>query len=277
MSLVLAGVPIGRAGDASPRLVEALATADVIAAEDTRRATRLCRDLDVTYTGRLLSYFEANEAERTPQLLEVLREGRTVLLVTDAGMPSVSDPGFRLVAAAAAEDLPVTCLPGPSAVTTALAVSGLPSDRFCFEGFLPRKAGERRARLGELAAERRTAVYFEAPHRLGACLADMAAVLGERRAVVCRELTKTHEEIARGTLAELAERFSGEVLGEVTVVVEGAAPITVETSPEELARLVSVREQSGEPRKEAIAGVARELGVHRRDVYDAVVASRSRP
>jgi 16S rRNA (cytidine1402-2'-O)-methyltransferase len=274
MSLVLAGVPIGRAGDASPRLVEALGTAELIAAEDTRRLTRLCRDLGVTYTGRLVSYFEGNEAERTPQLLEALRAGQTVLLVTDAGMPSVSDPGYRLVSAAAAEDLPVTCLPGPSAVTTALAVSGLPSDRFCFEGFLPRKPGERRARLRELAAERRTAVLFEAPHRLHACLVDMAEVLGERRAAVCRELTKTHEEIARGTLPELAERFSGEVLGEVTVVVEGAVPIAVEVTSDELARLVAVREASGEPRKDAIAGVAQELGVPKRDVYDAVVAGR---
>lgn len=275
MSLVLAGVPIGRVSDASPRLAELLGTADVIAAEDTRRLTRLCHDLGVTYTGRLVSCFEGNETERIPQLLEALHQGQTVLLVTDAGMPSVSDPGFRLVAAAAAEDLPVTCLPGPSAVTTALAVSGLPSDRFCFEGFLPRKPGERRSRLEELAAERRTAVFFEAPHRLHDCLVDMAEVLGARRAVVCRELTKTHEEIARGSLAELAERFSGEVLGEVTVVVEGAAPVTVESTPEELARLVSVREQSGELRKDAIAGVARELGVPKREVYDAVVRSRS--
>jgi 16S rRNA (cytidine1402-2'-O)-methyltransferase len=275
MSLVLAGVPIGRAGDASARLVEYLGTADVIAAEDTRRLTRLCHDLGVTYTGRLVSYFEGNEAERTPQLLAALREGQTVLLVTDAGMPSVSDPGFRLVAAAAAEELPVTCLPGPSAVTTALAVSGLPSDRFCFEGFLPRKAGERRGRLSQLVAERRTAVFFEAPHRLGATLADMAAVLGDRRAVVCRELTKTHEEIVRGTLAELAERFSGEVLGEVTIVVEGAAPVAVDAAPEELARLVAVREASGEPRKEAIAGVAQELCVPKREVYEAVVSLRS--
>ena len=275
MSLVLAGVPIGRATDASPRLVAALGSAQVIAAEDTRRLTRLCRDLGVTYTGRLVSYFEGNEVERTPQLLEALRAGETVLLVTDAGMPSVSDPGFRLVAAAAAEGLQVTCLPGPSAVTTALAVSGLPSDRFCFEGFLPRKAGERRARLIELAAERRTAVFFEAPHRLGECLRDMAEVLGDRRAVVCRELTKTHEEIARGTLPELAERFAGEVLGEVTVVVEGAAPVTVEATPGELARLVSVREASGEPRKDAIAGVAQELGVPKRQVYDAVVSGKS--
>lgn len=276
MPLLLAGVPIGRPDDASPRLREALATADVVAAEDTRRLTRLCRDLDVRYTGRLVSYFDGNEVERTPQLVAALRAGETVLLVTDAGMPSVSDPGFRLVAAAAAEDLPVTCLPGPSAVTTALAVSGLPSDRFCFEGFLPRKGGERRARLEELAAERRTAVFFEAPHRLGDCLTDMAAVLGpQRRAVVCRELTKTHEEVRRGSLAELAERFSGDVLGEVTLVVEGAAELLVESTPQELARLVGVREQTGEPRKEAIAGVARELGVPRRAVYDAVLAAKA--
>ena len=274
--LILAGVPIGQPGDASKRLCDALVSAEVIAAEDTRRLTRLCRDLDLAYTGRLVSYFEGNEPERTPVLLAALRAGETVLLVTDAGMPSVSDPGYRLVAAAAAEALPVTCLPGPSAVTTALAVSGLPSDRFCFEGFLPRKAGERRARLAELAAERRTAVYFEAPHRLGACLVDMASVLGRgRRAVVCRELTKTHEQIARGSLSALAEQFSGEVLGEVTVVVEGAPVHAVEVTPSELARLVAAREATGEPRKEAIAGVAQELGVPRRDVYDAVLAAKA--
>ena len=273
--LLLAGVPIGQPGDASPRLRTALAAADVVAAEDTRRLKRLCADLGVAVSGRVVSYFDGNEVERTPSLLESLRDGLTVLLVTDAGMPSVSDPGYRLVAAAAAEELPVSCLPGPSAVTTALAVSGLPSDRFCFEGFLPRKGGERRGRLSELAAERRTTVLFEAPHRLGAALADMVSVLGpDRRAVVCRELTKTHEEVRRGSLGELAERFSGEVRGEVTVVLEGAAAPVVETTPEELVRLVSDREQSGEPRKEAIAGVARELGVARREVYAAVVASK---
>ena len=276
MPLLLAGVPIGQPGDASVRLREALATATVIAAEDTRRLTRLCHDVGVTYTGRLVSYFDGNESERTPLLLAALRAGDTVLLVTDAGMPSVSDPGYRLVAAAALEDLPVSCLPGPSAVTTALAVSGLPSDRFCFEGFLPRKGGERRARLVELAAERRTAVFFEAPHRLGECLADMAAVFGgARRAVVCRELTKTHEEVRRGSLADLADRFSGEVRGEVTVVVEGAPAPVVDVSPVELARLVAVREGTGEPRKEAIAGVAQELGVPRREVYSAVLAAKS--
>ena len=275
MPLLLAGVPIGQPGDASARLCEALASAQVVAAEDTRRLHRLCRDLGVELTGRVVSYFEGNEAQRAPQLLAALQAGELVLLVTDAGMPSVSDPGYRLVAAAAEAGLPVSCLPGPSAVTTALAVSGLPSDRFCFEGFLPRKGGERRTRLSALAAERRTAVFFEAPHRLGEALADMAAVLGaDRRAVVCRELTKTYEQIARGSLVELAGQFAGEVRGEVTVVVEGAAEPLVESTPVELARLVAVREASGEPRKESIAGVARELGVPRRDVYDAVVRSK---
>ena len=275
MPLVLGGAPLGRPGDASPRLAQALADAEIIAAEDTRRLHRLCADLGVRPSGRVVSCFEGNEERRVPELLEAVREGRTVLLVTDAGMPTVSDPGFRLVAAAALEQLPVTCLPGPSAVTTALAVSGLPSDRFCFEGFLPRKAGERRARLTALQAERRTAVYFEAPHRLADCLADMAAVLGgTRRAVVCRELTKTHEEVLRGSLAELAQWAQGEVRGEITVVVEGAPEPVVEASPQELVRLVGVREQAGLTRKEALAAVAAETGLPRREVYDAVVAAK---
>jgi 16S rRNA (cytidine1402-2'-O)-methyltransferase len=274
--LVLAGAPIGRPGDASARLREELAGAEVIAAEDTRRLHRLCRDLDVVLRGRVLSYFEGNEARRTPELLDALRAGQRVLLVTDAGMPTVSDPGYRLVAAAAAEDLPVTCVPGPSAVTTALAVSGLPTDRFCFEGFLPRKAGERRARLGALAAERRTAVFFEAPHRLADALADMAAALGpDRRAVVCRELTKTHEEVRRGTLAELATWAAPGVLGEITVVVQGAPEPAVELTVDELVRQVAVREDAGLTRKEAIAAVAQENGVMRRDVYDAVVRAKA--
>lgn len=278
MPLVLAGAPIGRAGDASGRLAEELAVAEVVAAEDTRRLRRLCADLGVTLGGRVVSYFEGNETTRTPELLEALRAGTRILLVTDAGMPTVSDPGYRLVAAAAAEDLPVTCVPGPSAVTTALAVSGLPSDRFCFEGFLPRKAGERRARLSALQAERRTAVLFEAPHRLPACLADMAEVLGaERRAVVCRELTKTHEEIRRGTLAELAAWAAGGVRGEVTVVVEGAPEPEVDLTPAELVRLVGVREQAGLSRKEAIAAVGSENGLPKREIYDAVVAQKGQP
>jgi len=273
--LVLAGVPIGRPGDASARLSAALATAEVVAAEDTRRLHRLCADLGVTPTGRVVSCFEGNEERRVPELLDALRAGRTVLLVTDAGMPTVSDPGFRLVAAAAAEDLPVTCLPGPSAVTAALAVSGLPSDRFCFEGFLPRKAGERRTRLAALQAERRTAVLFEAPHRLADCLADMADVLGgQRRAVVCRELTKTHEQVLRGTLGELAAWARGEVRGEITLVLAGAPEPAVDATPSELARLVGVRELAGLTRKEAVQAVASETGLPRRDVYDAVVAAK---
>jgi len=276
MPLVLAGAPIGQAADASGRLRDELATADVIAAEDTRRLQRLCRDLDVRFTGRVVSYFEGNEDRRTPELLDALRAGQRVLLVTDAGMPTVSDPGYRLVAAAAAEDLAVTCVPGPSAVTTALAVSGLPSDRFCFEGFLPRKAGERRARLGLLAAERRTAVFFEAPHRLAEALADMADTLGaDRRAVVCRELTKTHEEVRRGTLGELATWAADGVRGEITVVVAGAAAPDVDLSPDELVRQVLVREAAGLSRKDAVAAVAQETGTARRDVYDAVVAAKA--
>ena len=275
--LVLAGAPIGRSDDASPRLVAALASAELIAAEDTRRLHRLCADLGVVLTGRVVSYFEGNEAQRTPDLLAALRAGQRVVLVTDAGMPTVSDPGYRLVAAAAAEDLPVTCVPGPSAVTTALAVSGLPTDRFCFEGFLPRKAGERRARLGELQADRRTTVLFEAPHRLADALADMAAVLGpERRAVVCRELTKTYEEVVRGTLPELVAWAAGGVRGEVTLVLEGAPAPTVDLTPAELVRQVGVREAAGLTRKEAIVAVASETGLPRRDVYDAVVALKPR-
>ena len=275
MPLVLAGAPIGRSTDASARLREELAAAEVIAAEDTRRLHRLCHDLDVTLTGRVLSYFDGNEVRRTPELLDALRAGQRVLLVTDAGMPSVSDPGYRLVAAAAAEDLPVTCVPGPSAVTTALALSGLPSDRFCFEGFLPRKGGERRARLGELAAERRTAVFFEAPHRLAETLTDMAAVLGaDRPAAVCRELTKTYEEVRRGPLGDLAAWAADGVRGEITLVVGGAPESTVELTAGELVRQVGVREEAGLTRKEAVAAVAQETGVPKREVYDAVVQAK---
>ena len=199
---------------------DALATADIVAAEDTRRLRRLAADLDVRISGQVVSYFEANEVARTPELIEHLRAGRRVLLVTDAGMPSVSDPGYRLVVAAIAEGIAVTCLPGPSAVTTALVLSGLPVDRFCFEGFLPRRAGERATRLRELAGEPRTMVFFEAPHRLGESLAALADAFGpERPAAVCRELTKTYEEVRRGPLAELVTWAAGGVRGEITVVV----------------------------------------------------------
>jgi 16S rRNA (cytidine1402-2'-O)-methyltransferase len=273
---VLAGTPIGDVADAPPRLAEELAGADVVAAEDTRRLRRLTQALGVTPKGRVVSYFEGNESARTPELVEELLGGARVLLVTDAGMPSVSDPGYRLVAAAVEKGVRVTAVPGPSAVLTALALSGLPVDRFCFEGFLPRKAGERRSRLREVAGERRTLVYFEAPHRLDDTLAAKAEVFGaDRRAAVCRELTKTYEEVRRGPLAELARWAADGVRGEITVVVEGAP----EAAPEELdaaelVRRVRVREEAGERRKEAIAAVAVEAGLPKRVVFDAVVAAK---
>ncbi|GAA1418408.1 16S rRNA (cytidine(1402)-2'-O)-methyltransferase [Streptomyces thermospinosisporus] len=275
-TLVLAGTPIGDVSDAPPRLAEELAAADVVAAEDTRRLRRLTQALGVTPKGRVVSYFEGNESARTPELVEELAGGARVLLVTDAGMPSVSDPGYRLVAAAVERDVRVTAVPGPSAVLTALAVSGLPVDRFCFEGFLPRKAGERLARLREVAGERRTLVYFESPHRLDDTLAAMAEVFGgTRRAAVCRELTKTYEEVRRGELAELAAWAAEGVRGEITVVVEGAPDKSgEEVGAEELVRRVRVREEAGERRKEAIAAVAVEAGVPKRVVFDAVVAAK---
>ncbi|NLU70002.1 16S rRNA (cytidine(1402)-2'-O)-methyltransferase [Streptomyces sp. HNM0574] len=274
--LVLAGTPIGDVEDAPPRLAKELETADIVAAEDTRRLKRLTQALGVRPAGRIVSYFEGNEAARTPELAEALASGARLLLVTDAGMPSVSDPGYRLVAAAVERDVPITAVPGPSAVLTALALSGLPVDRFCFEGFLPRKRGERLSRLGEVAAERRTLVYFEAPHRLDATLEAMAEVFGaERRAAVCRELTKTYEEVKRGPLGELAAWAAEGVRGEITVVVEGAPePDPGELDATELARRVAVREEAGERRKEAIAEVAKDAGVPKREVFDAVVASK---
>lgn len=273
---MLAGTPIGDVADAPPRLAAELATADVVAAEDTRRLRRLTQALGVQTTGRVVSYFEGNESARTPELVEALEDGKRVLLVTDAGMPSVSDPGYRLVAAAVEKDIKVTAVPGPSAVLTALALSGLPVDRFCFEGFLPRKGGERLSKLREVAGERRTMVFFEAPHRLDDTLAAMAEVFGdERRAAVCRELTKTYEEVKRGPLKALAEWAAEGVRGEITVVVEGASDAPRNLDPAELVRLVQVREEAGERRKEAIAAVAAGAGLPKREVFDAVVAAKN--
>jgi 16S rRNA (cytidine1402-2'-O)-methyltransferase len=270
--LVLAATPIGRVADAPPRLAEELATADVVAAEDTRRLRRLTNDLGVTVSGRVVSYFEGNESARTPVLLEALLAGERVLLVTDAGMPSVSDPGYRLVVAAVEHDVPVTAVPGPSAVLTALAVSGLPVDRFCFEGFLPRKAGERSRRLAELLREPRTMVFFEAPHRTEAALAAMAEAWGgDRAAAVCRELTKTHEEVRRGPLADLVSWAAEGVRGEVTIVVAGAAPYAeVGSDPASLLAAVAELEAEGVRRKEAIVEVAQRAGVPKREVYNLV-------
>ncbi|WP_030452013.1 16S rRNA (cytidine(1402)-2'-O)-methyltransferase [Herbidospora cretacea] len=269
-TLVLAGAPIGQPGDASPRLRAALESADVIAAEDTRRLRRLAGDLDAEITGRIVSYYDQNEAARARELLGHLLEGRKVLVITDAGMPGVSDPGYRLTRLAVEAGVRVTALAGPSAVTTALAVSGLPSDRFCFEGFPPRKPGDRARRLERLADEERTMVFFEAPHRLEAALLAMAEAFGaDRAAAVCRELTKTYEEVRRGTLAELAA-WAPEAKGEITIVVAGAAPreVAIGDLIGEVARL----EATGVTRKQAISDVARDAGVSKRDLYNAVHA-----
>jgi 16S rRNA (cytidine1402-2'-O)-methyltransferase len=272
--LVLAGTPIGRPDDAPARLRDELATADVVAAEDTRRLRRLASDLGVTIGGRVVSYFDGNEQSRVPLLIEALNNGDRVLVVTDAGMPSVSDPGYRLVVAAVEAGIRVTSVPGPSAVLTAIAVSGLPVDRFCFEGFLPRKGGERSRRLESLASEPRTMVFFEAPHRTEAALLAMAAALGnDRPAAVCRELTKTYEEVRRGGLAELAAWAADGVRGEVTIVVAGAPPVSVEGL--DLAALVAAEDL---PKKEAMGVVAKRLGIPKREVYDAVhLTGRPKP
>ena len=274
--LVLAGTPLGNPRDAPARLLDELSTADVVAAEDTRRLHRLAAASGVTIAGRVVSYYEGNESARTPELVDALRAGTRVLLVTDAGMPSVSDPGYRLVAGAVEAGIRVTAVPGPSAVLTALALSGLPVDRFCFEGFLPRKPGERATRLRELAGERRTLVLFEAPHRLAASLDAMVEAFGDgRRAAVCRELTKTYEEVRRGPLGELAAWAAGGVRGEITVVVAGAdRPSGAATAPQALVDAVAAREHAGQHRKEAIAAVAEQLGVPKRTVFDAVVAAK---
>jgi 16S rRNA (cytidine1402-2'-O)-methyltransferase len=274
-TLTLAAAPIGSPGDASPRLAAALAEATVVAAEDTRRLRRLAAALGVRVTATVVSYYDDVEAARTPRLLADLQAGRDVLLVTDAGMPAISDPGYRLVAAAAQAGIRVSVLPGPSAVTAALAVSGLPSDRFCFEGFPPRRPGERARRLAGLAGETRTLIFFESPRRLAATLAGLADAFGAgRRAVVCRELTKTHEEVRRGTLAELAAWAGPGQLGEITIVVAGAERAR-RADPEQAAPRAAAEvaglEREGIPRKAAIAEVARELGLRKREVYDAVL------
>jgi 16S rRNA (cytidine1402-2'-O)-methyltransferase len=273
--LVLGGAPLGQPGDVGPRLREVLASADVLAVEDTRRLHRLASDLGVTFTGRVVTFHESVEQARLPGLIAALADGATVLLLTDAGMPSVSDPGYTLVRAAIEAEVPVTSVPGPSAVITALAVSGLPVDRFCFEGFLPRKGGERRSVLAGLADERRTMVFFESPHRLADALVDAAAAFGnDRPAAVCRELTKTYEEIRRGGLAELAAWAADGVKGEITLVVGGAPERVTELDAGELAAAVAAEEAAGATRKDAIRAVVVRTGLPRRAVYDAVVAAK---
>jgi 16S rRNA (cytidine1402-2'-O)-methyltransferase len=272
--LLIGATPLGQPSDASARLIAALGSADVVAAEDTRRVRSLAQALDVQLAGKVVSFFDKNEATRVPALVDDIKGGATVLLISDAGMPLINDPGYRLVSACIEAGVPVQCLPGPSAVTTALAVSGLPSDRFCFEGFPPRKHAARRAWLAGLAAEQRTSVFFESPRRLADTLRDAVAELGPgRRAVVCRELTKTHEEVVRGTLAELADWAADGVLGEITVVLAGAVPrADLATLLAEVNALVD----DGARVKDACAQVvaAHPGAPSRRELYDAVLRSR---
>lgn len=277
--LVLAGTPIGHARQASPALVDALTSADVIAAEDTRRLHTLLVRLGVRTQARVVSFFDANEADRTPGLLGDLLAGATVVVATDAGMPSVSDPGYRLVRAAIDAGVRVTAVPGPSAVTTALAVSGLASDRFCFEGFLPRRSGERLTRLGELASEPRTMVFFEAPHRLADMLGDTARIFGaDRPAVVCRELSKPFEEIVRLPLGELATWAVDHARGEITVVIAGASPVGPRGSAalDEAVGLVDARIAQGAKLSVAVAEVAAATGVRRNELYRVAMSRRAK-
>ncbi|EJZ11968.1 16S rRNA (cytidine(1402)-2'-O)-methyltransferase [Mycolicibacterium vaccae] len=272
--LLVGATPLGQPSDASARLVRALGSADVIAAEDTRRVRTLAQALEVKPVGKIVSLYDQNEASRIPAMLDAIKGGATVLLVSDAGMPLISDPGYRLVAACVEHGLTVQCLPGPSAVTTALAVAGLPSERFCFEGFPPRRQAARRTWLQSLAGEPRTCVFFESPRRLAETLADAVEVLGpDRRAVVCRELTKTHEEIVRGGLGELAEWAADGVLGEITVVLEGATP---SADPQVLLAEVHRLVDDGMRVKDACAQVvaAHPGAPSKRELYDAVLRAR---
>ncbi|QTH60567.1 16S rRNA (cytidine(1402)-2'-O)-methyltransferase [Corynebacterium hindlerae] len=270
--IIIAATPLGNPHDASPRLRHALEHADVIAAEDTRRTRNLAAALGVDIRGQVVSNFDHNEQGRVTQLIDAARQG-SVLVVTDAGMPSVSDPGFPLVEAAHEAGIPVTCFPGPSAVPTALALSGLPVGRFAFDGFAPRKQGARRAWLESLTSEQRAVCFFESPHRIADTLADAAEVLGgSRRAAVCRELTKMFEEVRRGTLPELAKWAADGVKGEISVVIEGASDVVVDL--EAVVAVAIERVHAGERVKAVAAELAATHGVSKKEIYDAVVSQK---
>lgn len=273
MTLILAATPLGNPGDASPRLKSAIENASIIAAEDSRRFHRLCADIQVTFTARILSFFEGNEEDRTRELIAELKTGATVLVVSDAGMPTISDPGFRLMRDAIAEGIEVSVIPGPSAVTMSVALSGLPTDRFSFEGFPPRTAGARLATFEKLRFEERTMVFFEAPHRLAESLVDAVNVFGsDRRGAICREMTKRYEETIRGTLGELsAWATANEVLGEISLVIAGAVTDSALLTAADMVGRVREFEAAGMDRKSAIATVAEEFGIAKRLVYAAVV------
>jgi 16S rRNA (cytidine1402-2'-O)-methyltransferase len=273
MTLILAATPLGNPGDASSRLKSAIEGASIIAAEDSRRFHRLCADIEVSFTAKVLSFFEGNEEDRTRELIAELKSGATVLVVSDAGMPTISDPGFRLMRDAIAEGIEVRVIPGPSAVTMSVALSGLPTDRFSFEGFPPRTAGARLATFEKLRFEERTMVFFEAPHRLVDSLADAVSVFGaDRRGAICREMTKRYEETIRGTMMELLTwANSNEVLGEITLVIAGAVTDSASLTASDMVARVREFEGAGMDRKSAIATVAEEFGIAKRLVYAAVV------
>lgn len=276
MALTLAATPLGNPLDASPRLKMAIESAEIIAAEDSRRFHRLASDIGASFSARILSFFEGNETDRTVELLSLLREGRSVLVLTDAGMPTISDPGFRLLRDAVAAQIEVHVIPGPSAPTMAIALSGLPTDRFTFEGFAPRTSGARIAFYESLRFEERTMVLFEAPHRLLDSLKDAASVLGATRpGAICREMTKTYEETIRGTLAQLIEwAESHEILGEITLVFAGVEVGTESATNSQMVARVREFESAGMDRKDAIATVARELEIPKKLVYAAVVEAQ---
>jgi 16S rRNA (cytidine1402-2'-O)-methyltransferase len=275
--LILAAIPLGNPGDASTNLREAIVGAKFIAAEDSRKFSRLCSDLGITYSAKIISFFEGNEIERLDELVAILESGSDLLVVTDAGMPGISDPGYRLARAAVEKNIKIKVLPGPSAVTTALLLSGLPSDRFCFEGFAPRTGGARTTWFENLANETRTIIFFEAPHRLLESLADAVSVFGPNRlGAICREMTKTYEEVIRGDLETLHSwAASTEILGEITLVIAGFDPDSRQFSEADLIAEVLKQEAAGISRKEAIAEVARITGRAKREVFDAMVTHKS--
>jgi len=277
MTLTLAATPLGNPGDASTRLKDAIAGAAVVAAEDSRKFHRLCADLNIDFKGRVVSFFEGNEQERTAEILTMLAAGTSVLVVSDAGMPTISDPGFRLMRDAIADGIPVAVIPGPSAVTTAIALAGLPTDRFVFEGFSPRTSGAREKFFENLRNEERTIVWFEAPHRLLDALEDAVAVFGpNRRGAICREMTKRYEETIRADLGELLSwAKTNEVLGEITMVLEGAPSNSAEITSESMVSRVKEYEAAGMDRKSAIATVADEFSVAKRVVFAAMVEAKS--
>ena len=275
--LILAAIPLGNPGDASSNLKSAIVEAKYIAAEDSRKFSRLCADLGVTHSAKIISFFEGNEIERLEELVTIMESGSDLLVVTDAGMPGISDPGYRLVRAAIAKNIKIRVLPGPSAVTTALLLSGLPSDRFCFEGFAPRSGGARVSWFENLANEERTIILFEAPHRLLECLADAKSTLGpDRLGAICREMTKTYEEVIRGNLETLHNwAATSEILGEITLVIAGFDPNSREFAATDLIAEVLKQESAGISRKEAMAEVAKITGVAKREVFDAMVTYKS--